>query len=76
MEPSTIRQIRTSQRLTRAQFAELIGVHPDTVKWWEYGYQRPGRFAQRELARFAERARQVDAILGTNQPPADEADSE
>lgn len=46
MTPNQIRELRLSKKLSRAQFAEKLGVAPRTVEHWEQGNRTPSKSAQ------------------------------
>jgi DNA-binding transcriptional regulator YiaG len=58
MSPHHLRQIRKRLRLTQVQFAELVGVAPNTIARWERGELR----MRKTVANLIERINQ-DADL-------------
>jgi len=60
LAPAEIRTLRGG--LSRAEFARLVGCHPETVAQWERGAQAPQGIALKALNRLS-------ALGGSAQPP-------
>lgn len=39
--PSRLRKLRLRHGYTQAGLAEVVGVHPRTIGWWESGKHKP-----------------------------------
>jgi DNA-binding transcriptional regulator YiaG len=50
MSPQAIRAVRDRMRMTREQFAKLVGVSPGSIFGWESGRTQPRRGAVGRLA--------------------------
>jgi DNA-binding transcriptional regulator YiaG len=44
--------LRLYTGLNQKDFAQALGVHPDTYRGWERGRRYPGRLARKMLARY------------------------
>ena len=49
MTPDQVRESRRELGLSQADLAELIGVSPRTVKYWESGQRSPRRVAVKRI---------------------------
>jgi DNA-binding transcriptional regulator YiaG len=68
-EPVDVREIRRQFHHTRRQFAEMIGISPETLRNWERGRRRPVGPA-RALLRIAKADPDVvAAVLVRNRAP-------
>lgn len=55
MNSTEIRELRMTLKMTRQELADAIGIDPVTVARWETNHRRPGRLAERRLARLSKR---------------------
>ena len=49
MTPDKVREARRELGLSQAAFAELIGVSPRAVKYWERGQRNPSKVAVKRI---------------------------
>lgn len=49
MTPNQVLQARRKLGLSQAAFAELIGVSPRAVKYWERGQRNPSKVAVKRI---------------------------
>lgn len=49
MTPDQVRGVRRELGLSQAAFAELIGVSPRAVKYWESGQRNPSKMAAKRI---------------------------
>ena len=52
LDPSLIAQVRARHGLSQREFAELLGLEPDTLKNWEQGRNRPDAAALTLIVAF------------------------
>jgi len=53
--PEKIKSLRASYGETQEKFCERLGVHPDTLRWWEQGRGQPKGPAEKLLTILAKR---------------------
>jgi putative transcriptional regulator len=57
MSPNQVSALRTTLKLSQAEFGQLFGVHPMTVSKWERGVLRPSAYQFALMQQFERTAK-------------------